>query len=124
MRTRSLLFALAAAALAGCATTEYSQLYGNRYHRTSIDTYPVAIVSIDGKDIIRNPQYVEPGQRKITVEAPPGGAFRYGERETVTLDVKPCTRYYLVAVKDNRLSNDFKVKIDHEEAMAGCTPPA
>lgn len=122
-RTLPAALAVAAVVLAGCGTT-YSQLNGNRYFRTAIDTYPVQIVSIDGKDQIRNPTYVDPGRRAVTVEAPPGGAFRYGERETITLDVKPCTRYWLVAVKPNRLSNEFTVKVDHEEAMAGCTPPA
>jgi hypothetical protein len=38
--------------------------------------------------------------------------------------VKACTRYWLVAVKENRLSHDFAVKVDYEEPMSGCRPPA
>ncbi len=117
--------ALAAAALlAGCATS-YSQLSGQRYHKATIDTYPVAIVSVDGESApLRLPVYVEPGTRRVTVQAPPGGAQSYGDQQTLTLDVKPCTRYWLVAVKENRLSGRFTPKVDYAEPIAGCTPPA
>lgn len=113
------------ALLAGaCSTTTYSQLDGRRYHRAPIDTYPVAIVKVDGSSELRNPVLVEPGVHKITVQAPPGGALRYGPEQTITLDVKPCTRYWLVAVKETALASRFTVKVDHEEPIGGCTPPA
>ena len=116
-------FSIAAAVLlAGCGTT-YSQLDGNRYHRAQIDTYPVAIVEVDGGSELRNPVYVDPGLRQVTVQAPPGGAGGYGERQTIALDVKPCTRYWLVAVKENPLSSRFTAKVDHQETISGCTPP-
>ena len=68
---------------------------------------------------------VDPGPRSITFQGPPGGTGPRGAEEvTVTMDIKPCTRYYIVAQKDNRLDLDFKPKIDHEEPVAGCTPPA
>ena len=35
------------------------------------------------------------------------------------LDVQPCTRYYLVAVKDTRLSSDYEVRVDYTEALEG-----
>jgi hypothetical protein len=38
--------------------------------------------------------------------------------------VLPCTRYYLVAVRSNRLGSDFDVRVDHQEPLGGCTPPA
>ena len=52
---------------------------------------------------------------------PPGA--RFGESVRFDLDVKPCTRYYLVAVKETALSRDFEVRVDHAEVIAGCTPP-
>ena len=54
----------------------YSQLLGERYHRTPVDTYPVDVVNIDGKDTIMRirPKLVEPGPRVIRVQGPPGGA--------------------------------------------------
>ena len=117
---------LGIAALAACATADYhySQLYGQRYYKTPIDTYPVTIVRVDGKDTVLRPVLVDPGLRRITVQGPPGGADGLGERREFALDVRPCTRYYLVAVRDNRLNSDFAVRVDYQEPIGGCTPPA
>jgi len=117
--------ALGVVALAACASTEYhySQLYGQRYYKTPLDTYPVTIVRVDGKDTTLRPVLVDPGLRRITVQGPPGGASRLGEEREFALDVRPCTRYYLVAVRDNRLDADFAVRVDYEEPVGGCTPP-
>ena len=122
----SLSVVLAAAALsAGCASGgyHYSQLDGHRYYRAPIDTHPVLIVRVDGKDTVFSPVQVEPGLRQVTVQAPPTPTSRYGEQRTIDLNIAPCTRYYLVAVRENRLLNDFAVKIDYQEPIGGCTPP-
>ena len=113
-------------ALAACASTDYhySQIYGNRYNRAPIDTYDVIIIRVDGQDTLIRPALVDPGMRKIVVQGPPSGASRLGEQREIALDVRPCTRYYLVAVKPNRLSLDFDVRVDYEEPVGGCTPPA
>ena len=118
--------ALGAVALAACASTDYhySQIYGTRYYRAPIDTYPVTIVRVDGKDTALKPVLVDPGVRKITVQGPPGGALHLGEERDISLQVAPCTRYYLVAVKANRLASDFAVRVDYQEPVGGCTPPA
>ncbi len=114
------------AALSACASTDYhfSQLYGTRYYRTPIDTYPVTIVRVDGKDTLMSPVLVDPGVRKIVVQGPRGAASHLGEERAISLDVRPCTRYYLVAVRPNKLASDFDVRVDYEEAVGGCTPPA
>ena len=110
--------------LSACASTDYhfSQLYGNRYNRAPIDTYDVTIVRVDGKDTLMRPVLVDPGLRKVVVQGPPGGASRLGEEREIALDVRPCTRYYLVAVKPNRLSLDFEIRVDYQEPVGGCTP--
>jgi hypothetical protein len=112
--------------LAACASTDYhfSQLYGKRYYRAPIDTYDVTILRVDGQDTLFRPVLVEPGVRKVVVQGPPGGALHLGEEREIALDVRPCTRYYLVAVKSNRLASDFDIRIDYEEPVGGCTPPA
>ena len=115
----------AAVLLAGCASTDYhySQLLGERYHRATIDTYPVMVVRVDGRDTTRRPALVEPGRHDISVQGPPGGSGGFGEVRTITMDVAPCTRYYLVAVKPQSLASDFTVRVDHQEPVSGCTPP-
>lgn len=111
---------------AGCAGTGYhwSQLSGQRYYRVPIDTYDVTIVRVDGKTTpFVAPTLIEPGRRQVEVQGPPGGTLTIGEVRSITLDVAPCTRYYLVAQKANALSSDFAVRVDHREPVAGCTPP-
>jgi len=46
--------------------------------------------------------------RRITVQGQPGSAERLGERRGFTQDLRPCTRYYPVALRDNRLDSDFR----------------
>ncbi len=110
------------AALSACAGLPpgYGQIDGHRYYKTPIDTYPVQILRIDGRDTIDSPVFVEPGLRKITVQGPSDGAHRLGEDRSVELQVAPCTRYYLVAVKPNRLHSDFTIKVDYQEPIGGC----
>jgi hypothetical protein len=114
----------AAAALGGCAGGyHYSQIVGTRYFKTNLDTYPVSINEVDGRSHLGNaPVLVDPGPRTVVVQGPPS-FVNLQETRTVALDVRPCTRYYLVAVKPSRLENDFTVKVDFEEPVAGCTPP-
>ena len=111
--------------LAACANPDYhySQLLGKRYYQTPIDTYAVSIIRVDGTDNTFRPALVEPGKREITVQGPPGGTGGSGRQHTITFDVAPCTRYYFVAVRPNALSNDFTVRVDHQEPVSGCTPP-
>lgn len=115
---------LASGVVIGCASNyHYSQLYGTRYFKANIDTYPVLITEVDGKSTMTGiPVLVDAGMRTIVVQGPPT-FVDLQEARTITLDVKACTRYYLVAVKPNRLDNDFTVKIDYEEPVPGCTPP-
>jgi len=119
---RSALACMAAVALQGCGTT-YPQLLGQRYFITNLDTHPVLISSVDGRSPGFVPAQAAPGMRRIVLQGPPGGAG-FGALETFMLDVKPCTRYYIVAVKASRLDSNFTPRIDYEEPLAGCRSPA
>ena len=116
---------LAAALLAACATNyPYSQLDGRRYIRSNIDTYPLQVTAVDGKSTpLNGPVLVEPGSRQVAVHTFPDKVHRFGVERKLTLNVKPCTHYYLVAVKSTALSPDYDVKVDYEEPVPGCTPP-
>ena len=117
--------AAAALVLAGCASSSsyhYSQLVGTRYFKTNIDTYPVLILEVDGRSYLGVPVLVDAGKRNVLLQGPPT-AVDLQLTQTMQLDVKPCTRYYLVAVKQNPLQNDFTPRVDFEEPVPGCTPP-
>ena len=124
-KARRLLAAAVALALGGCASTDYhfSQIVGSRYFKTNIDTYPVSINQVDGRSYLgAAPVLVDPGLRQVVVQGPPT-FVDLRLTQTFALDVKPCTLYHLVAVKANPLDNDFTVRVDFEQPLAGCTPP-
>jgi hypothetical protein len=112
-----------AAVLAGCASSFHgSYLVGERWFKTNIDTQPVIILSVDGRDTTMRRVLVDPGLREIRVQAPPvPGAPQ--ETATLQVDVKPCFTYYIVAVRENRLSAAFTPRVDYAQPLAGCTPP-
>jgi hypothetical protein len=124
MKSWSLLAAVCAAFLHGCATSPAtSELLGERYFLTNIDTYPVAIASVDGSSSTVTPKFVEPGKRRLLLRGPPGGAG-VSAVETFMLDVKPCTRYYIVAVKASPLDTNFTPKVDFEQPLgSSCRAP-
>jgi hypothetical protein len=107
-------------ALAGCATQPFSYIDGNRYFLATLNTYSVIVLDVDGQSYNRNPVMVDPGKRVIRVQGPAAAGFTYGETKSFTLDVKPCTRYYLKAVKQNPLQQDFTPEVDYAEPIAGC----
>jgi hypothetical protein len=114
MTVRNAVLAASLALLYGCATSPAtSQLMGERYFVTSIDTYPVLIASVDGHSSTISPKFVEPGVRRLALQGPPGGAG-VSAVEDFHLDVKPCTRYYIVAVKVNPLDTRFTPRVDYE----------
>ena len=54
MKTK-LACAVAVFALAGCTTTPFAYIDGNRYFRTDYHTYSVIVLDVDGRSDIRNP---------------------------------------------------------------------
>ena len=109
-----------ALAVTGCATESLSYVQTGRYFRAPIDTYDAILISIDGKSTTQRPALIDPGQRTIVVQGLPAAGFHYGEQRAITLDVKPCMRYWIAARKDNRLSQDFQPFIDYAEPISGC----
>jgi hypothetical protein len=114
-----MLAATAALAAAGCATN-FSYIDGNRFFKSELNTHSVIVLDVDGRSQIRNPVMVEPGVRVVRVQGPAAPGFRFGQDRTLTIDVKPCTRYYLKAVTPNAISQEFTPMVDFEEPISGC----
>ena len=117
--TLRLMVGAVALAAAGCAS-HFSYIDGNRYFRAEMNTYSVIVLDVDGESYVQNPVMVEPGVRVIRVQGPAAPGFRFGEIRTITIDAKPCTRYYLKAVKPNAVSQDFTPMVDYEEPIGVC----
>lgn len=116
--------ALAVVALSACAAVPRpSEVVGWRYQKTDLHSYPLTILSVDGRGELDAVVRLDPGARELVVQAPPTPTRRLGLTQLYRLDVAPCTRYYLVAVKENALSNQFTVRVDATEPLAGCLPP-
>jgi hypothetical protein len=122
MKATSALSAVAAAAIfAGCAThSPYAYVHGDRWYKADMHSYSVLVLDVDGESTTRNPAVVDPGMRAIRVQGPTVLGFRHGEARTLQLNVEPCTRYYLKAVKKNPLDQDFVPAVDYQEPIAGC----
>ncbi len=116
------LLAVAAIALgvAGCATPTFSYIDGNRWYKAELNSYSVVVLDVDGASYARNPVMIDPGVHVIRVQGPPAPGFTYGEARSIKLDVKPCTRYYMKAVKENSVQQDFTPMVDYEEPISGC----
>ena len=112
-----------ALSLAGCATfgPTWSEISGDRYHRTILDRRPALVEKIDGYSAYAHyPIKVEPGVHEIELQGPalnwPGGA----PLRTITLTLEPCKRYYLNAQFDNRVQPTWTPVVDFVEPIAGC----
>ena len=69
------------------------------------------------------PKFVEPGVRRLVLQGR-RAAPAFSAVETFTLEVKPCTRYYIVAVKANPLDTNFTPKVDFEQPLgSSCRVP-
>ena len=115
--------AAAVVGLAGCAAQQpFSYINGNKWHRAEMNSFSVTVLDVDGRSQLKNPVIVEPGRHVIRVQGPPGTRLGRGADRTFTLDVEPCTHYYLKAVKENRLLDDFEPMVDYKVPIAGCNP--
>ena len=108
-----------AALMQACAGPTFSELVGERYFLTNLDTYPLLISSVDGKSSTLPTYYVEPGTHQLVLQGPPGFGGVNALR-SMELKVRPCIRYFIVAVKQSPLDADFTPRIDYEMALAGC----
>jgi hypothetical protein len=123
MKLAPVLSAVAAAALAGCAThSPYAHIHGDRWFKADMHSYSVVLLDIDGKSTTRNPAVVDPGLRTIRVQGPPAPGFHQGEARTMQLNVEPCMRYYLKAVKKTSVDHDFVPAVDYQDRIPGCRP--
>ena len=122
MRAKWILFS-ALLSISGCATYpgDVSYFYGERYHRTKLRTYPTVITAIDGRSTLINssPVPVESGPHVLRLATAPVAGFRFPQERDLKMVVEPCTRYFIVAERDNSLAQDWRPVIDHAERASG-----
>jgi hypothetical protein len=112
------------AACAGTPTGDYGKPYGLLQTESKMPTdyvRPAWVAKIDGKDIVfgKNDP-VEPGLHKVTVSlsGPPGSNNL--ATDTIDVDVKPCTRYFMSSKRSTLQSNDWKAFVSGSETIGEC----
>ena len=122
---RAVIVFLLGASLAGCAAygPTWSEVSGNRYHRTEINRAPAVIEKIDGwSSYAQYPIKVEPGSHAIVLQGVsrwPGGA----PLRTMQLTLEPCKRYYLNAQFEAPGQPRWEPVVDYVEDIGGCPFP-
>jgi len=121
----SALLAASAALLAACAAANmyaqpYAQFVPERRSATE-DTRPAMIMRIDGHmvDATRDDP-VEPGVRQVEVSVPGAPGMSDPKRDIITVDAKPCTRYYFSAGRATRTDTTWHGFVSASEPIGEC----
>ena len=121
-----LLSAASATLLAACATGSgpYSQpyvLFEADPRNDVADTRPAIPMKIDGAMVRIGERYpVAPGVRQVEVSIPGPRGMSDPERQTLAIDGKACTRYYLTAKRSSRTSDDWRAMVEYTEVIGEC----
>lgn len=117
--------------LAGCQTwgPTWSEVSGQRYYVTQLNTSPTIIENIDGSSAFPNapgqPIKIDPGKHRVVLQAIAlsGGWSGGTELNVYELNAEPCKRYYINALFENPLGREWKTFIDYVETVPGCLTP-
>jgi hypothetical protein len=119
--------ALCVAVLAGCASGSgmYDQPYAlvEPESRSLVeDTLrPAFILKVDKEDrAINDKDPITPGPHVLTVSIPGPPGMSAPQQETISLDAKPCTRYYLGAKRSAPGARDWTAVVTGAEPITEC----
>ena len=121
----ALLATSVAAALGGCAgnmytQAPYAQFVPERRSATE-DTRPAMVMRVDGHmvDATRDDP-VPPGVHKVEVSVPGPPGMSDPKRDVITVDAKPCTRYFFSAGRATRTDTDWHGFVSASEPIGEC----
>jgi len=106
--------------LASCATSydaPYS-LLGATKQNLNVNTFNIGIERVDGSSPMQEPIKLTPGVHKVEVSA----SGLSNKTTTVSLDLKPCTQYWIVGERFDPAGNIITVKVDQTQPIPGCNP--
>jgi hypothetical protein len=114
---KKLLACSALLLLSSCASydTPYS-LLGATKTKLDVNTFNIGIERVDGSSPMQEPIKLTPGAHKVEVSA----SGLSNAITVVSLDLKPCTQYWIVGERFDPVGNIIKVKVDRTEAIPGC----
>ena len=123
--------AMAAMILAGCATDsgsykKYSEpyvLFEAEHHLGVSGVVPAIVVSVDGvkyRDDTKDP--IKPGVHVVEVSV--AGAPDTQILTKLTVDAKPCTRYYLGVKRSAQPNAEWTPLVTNSESIGECRKPS
>ena len=79
------------------------------------------VLKVDGVDRAINRSDPEtPGVREVVVSIPGARGMSDSRHDTITIDSKPCTRYYLAAKRSAPSTSDWKAYVVSSEPIGEC----
>ena len=97
----------------------WSEVTGVRYNRVIADRWPSSIVAVGTYSVFNVPFRVAPGTYTVVVESPRHSGFA-GTQQGMSLDIKPCLRYYINAQFRDPVQPEWTPVVDEAEPIAGC----
>jgi hypothetical protein len=121
MRMSAVGATMLALATTSCQTwgPTWSEVTGVRYNRVIADRWPARIVAVGSDSVFTVPYKVAPGMYTIAVESPRHSGFA-GTMQQMTLDIRPCLRYYINAQFRDPVQPEWTPVVDEAEPIAGC----
>lgn len=113
------------ALLAGCAAggmySEPYALFEAERRLPVADTRSAFVMKIDGANVeLGRNDPVPPGMRNVEVSIPGAPGMSDSDRDTLSIDARPCTRYYLAAKRSSPTARDWKAFVSTSEPIAEC----
>ena len=128
MKKTSLSFPLAASAalLGACAAGGgmYSQPYAQfaaEQRSPTQDTRPAYVLKVDDTNFtINSTDPVPPGRHTLELSIPGPPGMGDSDRDTMVVDLKPCTLYYFAARRSSPTARDWKAFVAASEPIGEC----
>lgn len=112
---------LATAALAGPYDQPYSQIQTEyRTPHADPNVIPVIVNRVDGTTLYDKLGTIEPGRHEVVLDVPRRKGFHTATQNTITLDAKPCVRYYVAARLKSRTLQEWTPFVRYEEPLRDC----
>lgn len=124
MKPFAISILIAIAPLLAGAGGKYSNpyaLFEAEQRRPAADTRPAFIMRIDDKYVkIGTNDPIAPGNHEVELSIPGTPGSAQSTRVKMTIEAKPCTRYYFAAQRSTRSARDWEAFVAGSESIREC----
>jgi hypothetical protein len=124
MKSFALTLLIAVVPLMVGAGGQYSKpyaLFEAEQRRPAADTRPAFVMRIDGKYVkIGTNDPIPPGSHEVELSIPGTPGSSQSTRVKMSIEAKPCTRYYFAAQRSSRSARDWTAFVAGSEPIGEC----